>query len=345
MVGNNKYSDLRKLKNSITGQFEKNAKESVFTLGLTEGNGTIRKFELGEGIYVHSLNVTLNHTNEINLDFIENNTIQFIFCRKGSFVQQYTNGKENILEKIDQYQTAVCYFKDSSNASLEFFANHETHLSIISIDMHSNIDLFDSEYILEDNCNLQNIVSDIENKEFYVHKGVLDINIAKKFEMLEDADRTTDLCNELQQKGEYFIILAEEISKFCKEIIGSHNKSPLSDRELKVVMEISLEVKKHPEKEYRINTICTQNGLSPAKLQEGIKYMYNLTFADFVKGERLLTAEKLIKNTDLTISEIVYSVGLTSRSYFSKIFKKEFNCSPKGYRNRIGSRNLATTGF
>ena len=40
--------------------------------------------------------------------------------------------------------------------------------------------------------------------------------------------------------------------------------------------------------------------------------------------EVIRLAEELIKTTDLNISEIVYTVGLTSRSYFCKIFKSFF---------------------
>ncbi|MDX1318460.1 MAG: AraC family transcriptional regulator, partial [Xanthomarina gelatinilytica] len=47
----------------------------------------------------------------------------------------------------------------------------------------------------------------------------------------------------------------------------------------------------------------------------------------------------LIKNTDMNISEVVYTIGLTSRSYFSKIFKEKYNCSPKDYK--FAQRSMA----
>ena len=36
----------------------------------------------------------------------------------------------------------------------------------------------------------------------------------------------------------------------------------------------------------------------------------------------------------LNISEVVYSIGFTSRSYFSKIFRRKYNCSPKQYKDK-----------
>ena len=38
--------------------------------------------------------------------------------------------------------------------------------------------------------------------------------------------------------------------------------------------------------------------------------------------------------TDLNISEVVYSIGFTSRSYFCKIFRQKYGCSPREYKKR-----------
>ena len=60
--------------------------------------------------------------------------------------------------------------------------------------------------------------------------------------------------------------------------------------------------------------------------------MHGVTVTKYIRHTRILAAEHVIKTTDLNISEVVYSIGLTSRSYFSKIFKKKYNCSPKDYQ-------------
>lgn len=58
-------------------------------------------------------------------------------------------------------------------------------------------------------------------------------------------------------------------------------------------------------------------------MQEGFKLLHGLTTCDYVKSVRLKKSEELISTTDLTVYEIVYSLGLSSRSYFSKIFKEK----------------------
>lgn len=53
---------------------------------------------------------------------------------------------------------------------------------------------------------------------------------------------------------------------------------------------------------------------------------------DFIKDQRIVYAAKLILSTTLTIQEIMYSAGFTTRSHFYKEFTKRFNQSPKEYR-------------
>lgn len=53
---------------------------------------------------------------------------------------------------------------------------------------------------------------------------------------------------------------------------------------------------------------------------------------DFIKDQRIIHAAKLILSTTLTIQEIMYNVGFTTRSHFYKEFAKRYNQSPKEYR-------------
>ena len=95
-----------------------------------------------------------------------------------------------------------------------------------------------------------------------------------------------------------------------------------------------------PEYPYTIGYLCREYGLSAAKLQEGFKVLKGCTVGNYIKNQRVELAEELIKTGDLNISEVVYTIGLTSRSYFSKIFKQRYKCSPKYYQEKC--RNLAT---
>jgi AraC-like DNA-binding protein len=142
------------------------------------------------------------------------------------------------------------------------------------------------------------------------------------------------LVRNLLIQGIVHLILAMEIQqhkedkKNVKNNFGSMNKEEIED-----IKEMANFIKNYPEIQYSLKYLSSKTGLSPAKLQEGFKLLFDRTVTDYIRNTRIETAEHLIKTSDLNISEIVYSVGLTSRSYFSKIFKEKYNCSPKYYQD------------
>ena len=47
-------------------------------------------------------------------------------------------------------------------------------------------------------------------------------------------------------------------------------------------------------------------------------------------------AEKLILNTEIPITEIIFSVGYENTNFFYKMFSKKYGCSPRDYRLKRG---------
>ena len=54
---------------------------------------------------------------------------------------------------------------------------------------------------------------------------------------------------------------------------------------------------------------------------------------EFIKLCRLEKAAELLKNTSLSVLEIISMIGINSRSYFYKEFIKRYGCTPKDFRN------------
>ncbi|MCL5128365.1 MULTISPECIES: two-component regulator propeller domain-containing protein [unclassified Algibacter] len=71
--------------------------------------------------------------------------------------------------------------------------------------------------------------------------------------------------------------------------------------------------------------------MSRMQLHRKLKALTGLTTSEFIKSQRLKASLPLLKASQLTISEIAYSVGFNSVSYFSKCFKDAYNVSPANY--------------
>ena len=80
--------------------------------------------------------------------------------------------------------------------------------------------------------------------------------------------------------------------------------------------------------EMNIDYICIQIGMSRTKLYNKIKDLTNLSIGDFVRMVRLKKAAQLMTHQDVSITDVMYSVGIQTQSYFTKAFKNEFGKTP-----------------
>lgn len=136
-------------------------------------------------------------------------------------------------------------------------------------------------------------------------------------------------------EGILFQIFGIEINQILEDSISTiNNFSLFNSKEMEQLQSVSEEIAKNPQKEYSIDFLCRTTGMGPNKLQRGFKRMHNQTVINYIRHMRLLRSIELMRTTDLTISEIVYSIGLSSRSYFSKIFKSYYKCLPKDFQKR-----------
>ena len=56
---------------------------------------------------------------------------------------------------------------------------------------------------------------------------------------------------------------------------------------------------------------------------------------DYIRQVRIMKAQELLQNTDMTVNEISQATGFTTSNYFYAIFKKETGMTPAAYRSSI----------
>ncbi|WP_087520445.1 hybrid sensor histidine kinase/response regulator transcription factor [Polaribacter sp. SA4-12] len=83
---------------------------------------------------------------------------------------------------------------------------------------------------------------------------------------------------------------------------------------------------------FSVEQLAVKLKISRIQLYRKIKAILNISISDYIQNIRLEKAKSLLKESTLSISEIAYSVGFSSPSYFSSTFKNKFKLSPKSYR-------------
>jgi AraC-like DNA-binding protein len=89
----------------------------------------------------------------------------------------------------------------------------------------------------------------------------------------------------------------------------------------------------YTDPELRLEGVVAGAGVSRNKINEVLKSELSMTFVAYLNKLRLTEAARLLtEQSDATIAEIAYSVGYGSVSYFNKLFKEEYGCTPKMFR-------------
>ncbi len=84
--------------------------------------------------------------------------------------------------------------------------------------------------------------------------------------------------------------------------------------------------------EFDIALIYETLGISRANFYRKVKLSTGLSPVDLIKNIRLEASLKLLKETNLNVSEIAQQVGFSSRSYFARMFKATYGISPTDYQ-------------
>jgi signal transduction histidine kinase/ligand-binding sensor domain-containing protein/AraC-like DNA-binding protein/ActR/RegA family two-component response regulator len=132
----------------------------------------------------------------------------------------------------------------------------------------------------------------------------------------------------------------ELVNYFRSELISLPKGSDVNDSEdtrfIKQVMNI-IEASL-PNPDFGVDNISQAIGISTTHLYRKLKALTNNSANDIIRKYRLKKASLLLKNKEGNISEIMYEVGFSSLSYFSKCFKAEFGISPKEFQQRESHR-------
>ena len=88
------------------------------------------------------------------------------------------------------------------------------------------------------------------------------------------------------------------------------------------------------EDDFNVETMAALLCMSHSSLLRKIKLVFNLSPIELIRTVKLKKAAELIKEGKYLIGDICYMVGISSPSYFSKIFFAQFGISPKDFERQ-----------
>ncbi len=326
------HNQLSHFNNVLGGSISSFQGDRILQYDNDKGSGRIQTVSLGSGISYTEYDLDLNNDFNFDLKLDENRSLYFIYCLEGSF--RFSKGKET--SKVEALQTVVI---GGSHETINIKLREATksNLSIIKVTQ-------DGESLsknVNNNELYEQLFASFLNEDGSAHIGTFNLKIKEQLLQIRSITQV-GLVRKLLIEGIVNFTLALEILH-CKQDIENSGQvaTMLTKKELLRIEEAVNAIKRKPEFPYTVTDLSKEYGLSPTKLQEGFKVMEGTTVTNFIRNERLILAEELIQTSDMNISEIVYSIGFTSRSYFSKIFRNKFKCTPKAYLMNIRNASIS----
>ena len=97
-------------------------------------------------------------------------------------------------------------------------------------------------------------------------------------------------------------------------------------------------IETHYENEqFNVERLSSEMNMSVSQLNRKLNALVDQPPGQLIRSLRLQRAADLLKQNAGTVAEICYKVGFNDQAYFSRAFKKQFNCSPSDFK-----RNFST---
>jgi DNA-binding response OmpR family regulator len=85
---------------------------------------------------------------------------------------------------------------------------------------------------------------------------------------------------------------------------------------------------------FNVEEFCKKLGMSRMQLHRKLTALTGLSTTAFIRDQRLRLAIQRLKKSGESISEIAYSVGFSSPSYFIKCFKETYEMTPSEFADK-----------
>jgi AraC-like DNA-binding protein len=321
---------VREMAAYFDAEFDNRNDASTITVDNDRAKGFISSYRIFDGLSVWVYNIEFYSDFRVSLGLSEDRPYYFCYNVKGWFFHKL-GGQEEFV-KVLQNQNMILISSPNNSVDIVFPTGEKLEIAVIIIDTNllkkSNTRNAKRIYL-----NVQNIFQEIPENYPFRHLGRIDAKTGE-YASIVCENNDIDLIGGLLTEGAVLNMLASQLKSYRENtsMVGSRPK--ISKSELSKITSLGPYIVNNIDKKVTINELCKLLQISPKKLQIGVRHLYGDTVANYILNLRMGYAKQLFSTTELNISEVCHQVGLSSQSYFSKVFKSRYGLSPSSYRAR-----------
>ncbi len=123
--------------------------------------------------------------------------------------------------------------------------------------------------------------------------------------------------------------------RFARQIVVEPSEIAVTPVDEQILEKAIAVVEEHMSEEtFDVEIFAKEMAMSRGSLYKKLKAILDMAPSMFIRSLRLKRAAQLLQSSQMNVSDLSYSVGIKELSYFSKIFRDEYGCSPSEYRAR-----------
>ena len=135
------------------------------------------------------------------------------------------------------------------------------------------------------------------------------------------------------RRKSYLQLKVQELLLYLSDIQpGKQVLTQYFSQQTELIKEIHHHLTEHLDQRFTIEELSKQYLINTSSLKEVFKAVYGLPIATYMKEYRIRQAMKMLRETDVAISEIARQVGYGSQGKFSKAFQDVTQMLPTEYR-------------
>ncbi|MCM1257296.1 MAG: response regulator [Roseburia sp.] len=152
-----------------------------------------------------------------------------------------------------------------------------------------------------------------------------------------DSSVMVEECGDFKSLADVFTTTDQTVS-YLKHVLGTaiELRDAVSQKKYVQLLEDAKEYirQNFQNEEISLNTVAASVNLSPNHFSTIFSQEMGQTFVEYLTFVRMERAKELLRNSNMKTSDIAFEVGYRDAHYFSYLFKKTQECTPREYRTR-----------
>lgn len=148
---------------------------------------------------------------------------------------------------------------------------------------------------------------------------------------------------DLQKLRRAFYLLSEEDmhshllghSLFLEFVVGNFTGAGCNNKNAWDISAALTYIHAHLTENPSMERIAEHCGLSPSRFNEAFKEQMGITPHAYITNLKIDTAKILLKNPEISVTDVAMQLNFSSGNHFSAVFKRYTGCTPSQYRGKV----------